>query len=179
MNRITFTIIALIILLVLVVVSLMLFSRNEGTEDDVLGTQIQPEWYGLQDDNEYFFTYGQSVRASAELAEKSAYTNAMAEAASLVNSQVRIIVSEIKDEAAIDDEELIERVVITTSEATLSGVSISQRRTVSLPDGRHQSFVKVQIPKTEVANSVVNNIKEDETLYRRLMESETFRNLTQ
>ena len=73
------------ILALLVIGLLVLSACSSGSKGPKGPAEVfQPDWYGLQGDPEYVYTYGQAIRVSQNAAETAAYANAMQEAAQFV-----------------------------------------------------------------------------------------------
>lgn len=144
------------------------------------GAVFQPEWYGLQGDSDFVFTYGQAVKVSQNAAEQAAYADAMQEAAYFVDAHVQSMIKNYVEEAGINDPQVL---ALTSSVARIiansrfTGTQISRRRTFSTDDGKHHTFIRVSIPVSEVKRTLHNQIRNEEALYNRFKASQAFQEL--
>lgn len=141
---------------------------------------FQPEWYGLQGDTEYVFTYGQSVNVSQNASERAAYANAMQEAAQYVESHVQSMIKNYVEEAGVTDPQVLaltSSVARVVANANFSGTQIARRETFVVEDGRYQTFVRVSIPQSEVNRTLRNQIRNEEALYNQFKASQAFEEL--
>ncbi len=141
---------------------------------------FQPDWYGLQGDPEYVFTYGQSEKVSQNAAESAAYANAMQEAAQYVEAHVQSMIKNYVEESGVEDPQVLSltsSVARVVANAKFTGTQITQRRTYTMENNRYKSFVRVSIPKNEVNRNLRNQIKNEEALYNQFKASQAFNEL--
>jgi hypothetical protein len=138
---------------------------------------FQPDWYGMQGDSEYVFTYGQSVNVSQNASEKAAYANAMQEAAQYVETHVQSMIKNYIEEAGVEDPQVLaltSSVARVVANANFSGTQIARRETFVLDNGRYQTFIRVSIPQNEVNRTLRNQIRNEEALYNQFKASQAF-----
>lgn len=141
---------------------------------------FQPDWYGIQGDPEYVFTYGQATRVSQNAAETAAYANAMQEAAQYVEAHVQGMVKNFMEESGFENPQVLQmtsQVTRVVANAQFSGTTVSQRRTFVVENGRYQTFVRVSIPKNEINRNLTQQIRNEEALYNQFRASQAFQEL--
>jgi len=141
---------------------------------------FQPDWFGLQGDPDYVFTYGQSEKVSQSAAESAAYANAMQEAAQYVEAHVQSMVKNYIEEAGVEDPQVLaltSSVSRVVANAKFTGTQITQRQTYTMENNRYKAFVRVSIPKNEVNRNLRNQIKNEEALYNQFKASQAFNEL--
>ncbi len=150
-------------------------SRSSGPRE-----VFQPDWYNLQGNPEYVYTYGQAVRVNQNAAETAAYANAMQEAAQYVEAHVQGMVKNFMEESGYDDPQVLQmtsQVTRVVADAQFSGTTVSERRSFVLDNGRYQTFVRVSIPKEAINRNLADQIRNEEALYNQFRASQSFQEL--
>ena len=168
-------------LLVLAVITLLILtacSSKKSVKQPVLS--FTPEWYGLQGDDEFVYTYGQAEKVSQNASEQAAYANAMQEAAQYVEAHVQSLLKNYTEEAGVEDPQVLaltSSVARVIANAKFSGTQISKRESYVKDGGRYQTFVRVSIPKDEVNRNLRNQIRNEEALYNQFKATQAFQEL--
>ena len=170
-----------VLIIVVVISSLFLVACGGGNRARAPQEVFQPRWYGVvSDDETYLFTYGTAVRVSQQAAEASAYSDAMVEAANIIEATVMAMISNFVSEAGYETPEVLqltEVVARTVANQRFSGAHISERQTFVLDGGRFQHFVRVSVPRSEINRDMMNRIRNEEALYNRFRASQAFEEL--
>jgi hypothetical protein len=160
---------------------LFLSACSSGKQSPSRPQQVfQPNWYGLQGNPEYVFTYGQSIKVNQNAAEQAAYANAMQEAAQYVETHVQSMIKNYIEEAGVEDPQVLaltSSVARIIANAKFTGTQISHRETFALENNRYQSFIRVSIPASEVNRNLRNQIRNEEALYNQFKASQAFQEL--
>lgn len=169
-------------LLVLTIVCLIIFTAcSSGKSSKAKVTPVYtPEWYGLQGDPEFVYTYGQSEKVSHNASEQAAYANAMQEAAQYVEAHVQSMIKNYTEEAGVEDPQVLaltSSVTRVIANAKFSGTQISRRESVVNDNGRYQTYIRVSIPKDEINRTLRNQIRNEEALYNQFKASQAFQEL--
>lgn len=168
-------------ILVLLVAGLLVLSACSGGSGPSAPREVfQPNWYGIQENPEYVFTYGQATRVSQNAAETAAYANAMQEAAQYVEAHVQGMVQNFMEESGFDNPQVLQmtsQVTRVVADAQFSGTSVSERSSYVLDNGRYQAFVRVSIPKEEINRNLTDQIRNEEALYNQFRASQSFQEL--
>ena len=170
------------VLIVLAVVFLFLLGACSSGKKAGSGMRevFQPDWYGLQGDPQYIFTYGNAEKVSQNAAEQAAYANAMQEAAQYVEAHVQSMIKNYIEEAGVEDPQVLaltSSVTRVIANARFSGTQISRRQSYATDQGRYHSFIRVSIPKDEVNRNMRNQIRNEEALYNQFRASQAFQEL--
>jgi len=140
---------------------------------------FQPDWYGIQDNVDYVFSYGKAEKRSEDMAFEAAKANAYLEAAQYVKSHVKGMIKNYMEEAGVDNPQitaLTSKVVKVVSDAKFSNTMISQRKSYVAENG-YLSFVRLSLPKAEINKNMLNQIKNEEALYNQFKSSQAFKEL--
>ncbi|MBW6515664.1 MAG: LPP20 family lipoprotein [Candidatus Cloacimonetes bacterium] len=169
-------------LIVLAVIGLLILTAcSSGKSSKAKLTQaFHPDWYDLQDNPEYVYTYGQAEKVSQNASEQAAYANAMQEAANYVEAHVQSLIKNYTEEAGVKDPQVLaltSSVARVISNAKFSGTQISKRESYIKEDGRYQTFIRVSIPKDEINRNLRNQIRNEEALYNQFKASQAFQEL--
>jgi len=140
-----------------------------------------PSWWGIQDNPEFFFAYGQGEGVQERGAYASAQSNALAEAARTMEVQVDNMMKDFYQEAGVENPEvlsLVETVTRAVASQTVRGAHITMRESFDLPTGRVRAFVRYSIPKASLnQKNVVEHIRNEEALYNEFKATQAFQNL--
>ncbi len=169
-------------MVILMVVGIFLLSAcSSGTKAPAVPRQVfQPDWYDLQGDSEYVFTYGQSEKVSQNASETAAYADAMQEAAQYVEAHVQSMIKNYVEEAGVEDPQVLaltSSVARVVANARFTGTQISKRETFVMENGRYKTFVRVSIPQNEIRNTLRSQIRNEEALYNQFKASQAFQEL--
>lgn len=140
---------------------------------------FEPDWWRLQDNSEYVYTFGQSEKVSRNASETAAYADAMQEAAQYVESHVQSMIRNYIEEAGVENPQVLaltSSVTRVVSNAKFSGTMISKSETYTT-DNRYQTFVRVSIPVSEINRTLHNQIKNEEALYNQFKASQAFQDM--
>ncbi len=157
-------------------------SSNKGPKHEQVDHVIMyyPEWWDLQDNPEFVYTYGEGVKMTSSTAKDAAYANAMLQAANYVETKVKGMIKNFEEEAGVNDPQVLaltSKVVKVVASATFKGASIDKSETIKQKDNKIKVFVKVRIPLSEVNKQTVNAIKNEEALYNEFKASQRFEEL--
>lgn len=179
MRRLIVIAVILTVLLVTVVISLVLFSREEAIQE-AEKQELKPEWYNKQDNPDYLFVYGVASRSNKEMSQQAAFAGASAEAAFYVGSFVEKVLSEIAGESAANNDTLrdeLNKISETAANAEFSGMTIDKRRTYMFDDGNYQTFVRLKIPKHEINRAVIKQVSKNKPLLNKVESSSGYQEL--
>ncbi len=179
MKRIILIAAILFILLVTVIFSLVRFSQKEAEKDEI-EQSIEPEWYYLQDSQKYLYIYGKATKNNIEASQQAAFLNATSESPTTIAAETRKVFTEIVNQAQIHDQTSItgiDKIITKTSGSEFSGLTIAKRRTYIYDDGKHQTFVRLKVPRHEVLESLLELLAKDEPLSRSLEACSSFQTL--
>lgn len=170
-------------ILVLVLLSIFLLACGGGEKSAApKGPRevFQPDWYGIQGDPSFVYSYGTATKVSQNSSYDAAYANAVLEAAQYVEQHVKGMLKNFEEEVGGTNptvNSLVSKAVKTVSSAKFSGTVVTQRKTYTLENGRFQSFVRLAIPKGEINKNTVNAIKKEEEMYNRFRSAQAFKEL--
>ena len=157
-------------------------SSNKGPKTEQADHVIMyyPEWWDLQDNPEFVYTYGESVKMTSSLAKDAAYSKAMAQAANYVEANVKSMIKNFEEESGVNNPQLLaltSSVVKVVSNANFKGASIDKSETIKQKDNKIKVFIRVRIPQSEINQQTVNAIKNEEALYNEFKASQRFEEL--
>jgi hypothetical protein len=169
------------LIVALVVVMLVLTACSGGKASKYkMKAVFQPDWFSIQNNSEYVYTYGQAEKVSQNASEQAAYANAMQEAAQYVEAHVQSMIKNYTEEAGVEDPQVLaltSSVARVVANAKFNGTQIAKRETFVTENGRYKTFIRVSIPKNEVNRNLRNQIKNEEALYNQFKASQAFQEL--
>ena len=143
----------------------------------------EPKWYGLTDNN-YYTGYAVAESRDRQLASSKAKSSAMNEVAQQIEVRSQSLMKQFKDETGIaEDAELLAtstEVIKQTTSSVLHGLEIAERENrKKTVNGKsvYITYIKVTVPKAEIANSLLKKIKAKEKLYTKFQASKGFKEL--
>lgn len=174
MKRIIFT--------VIVVVAMLFLSACGGGGKTERPSQLQqvyfPDWWQIQDSEEYLHTFGMAERASQNTSFDAAKANAMLEAAQYVEAYVKGMVKNYEEEAGVDNPQITQltsKVVKVVADAKFTKTNVTkQEALMDRESGKYKTFIRVSIPKDSINKNLVNQIKNEEALYNAFKASQAF-----
>ena len=157
-------------------------SSNKGPKQEKPDHVIMyyPEWWDMQDNPEYVYTYGEGVKMTSSTAKDAAYANAMLQAANYVEAKVKGMIKNFEEESGVDNPQLLaltSKVTKVISNATFKGTSIDKSETIKQKDNKIKVFIRVRIPQSEINKQTVGAIKNEEALYNEFKASQRFEEL--
>ena len=173
-------------LVVLILISIAILSvacsSNKGPKHEQADHVIMyyPEWWDLQDNPEFVYTYGEGVKMTSSTAKDAAYANAMFQAANYVEAKVKGMIKNFEEESGVNDPQVLaltSKVTKVVSDATFKGTSIDKSETIKQKDNKIKVFVRVKIPQSEINQKTINAIKNEEALYNEFKASQRFEEL--
>lgn len=164
---------------------LMLISACGGGGKVDKPSQLQevyfPDWWQIQDADEYVHTFGMAERLSQNTSYDAAKANAMLEAANYVESYVKGMVKNYEEEAGVDNPQITQltsKVVKVVADAKFTETRVTKQKAFTDKDtGKYKTFVRVSIPKDSINQNLVNQIKNEEALYNAFKASQAFKEL--
>ena len=143
----------------------------------------EPKWYG-DTDNNYYTGYAVAESKDRQLAGSKAKSSAINEIAQQMEVRNQGLMKQFKDETGIgEDAELLAtatEVIKQTTSAVLNGLQIAERETrQKTVNGKrvYISYMKVTVPKAEIANALIKKLKAKEKLYTKFQASKGFKEL--
>lgn len=139
-----------------------------------------PEWWDMQDNPEFVYTYGEGVKSTSSIAKDAAYATAMLAAANYVEANVKGMIKNFNEESGVNNPQVLaltSSVVKVVSRAFFKGTRIDKSETIKQKDGKIKVFVRVQIPQSEINKHTLNAIKNEEALYNEFKASQRFEEL--
>lgn len=143
----------------------------------------EPKWYGMTDKN-YYTGYAVAESKDRQLASSKAKSSAMNEIAQQMEVRNQGLMKQFKDETGIgEDAELLAtatEVIKQTTSSVLSGLEIAERemRQKQVNGKRvYISYIKVTVPKAEIANALLKKLKAKKDLYTKFQASKGFKEL--
>ncbi len=159
---------------------IILTACSSGKKEKAPTPVFEPDWFGLQGDPDFVYTYGQAEKVSQNASEQAAYANAMQEAAQYVEAHVQSMIKNYTEEAGVEDPQVLaltSSVTRVVSNAKFSGTQISRRQSYVTDENRYKTFIRVSIPKDEIDRSLRNQIRNEEALYNQFKASQAFQEL--
>ncbi len=169
-------------LLLILVCVLLIFagcSGNKSKLPEKADISASVQWWGSQSDDGYVYLYGEAVDKSESISKENAKANALS-ATQYIEAYITSILSNIEMEASIKDTKILEssqKVIKLVSNILFSQAVSGKSETimVSTVDGEsYKTFMQVKIPKMIIDKNLVYQIRNDENLYNRFIESGTF-----
>ncbi len=142
-----------------------------------------PKWWNTQDDANNVCSYGMATKASQTSSMDAAKTNALAESARFVETEVKAMLKNYEEEAGVKDPQVLaltQNVVKVVSNATFSGVLAGEmitRKTVEKGETRFTTYAQMKVPKVEISRNLIENIRNEEALYNQFKASQAFKEL--
>lgn len=137
-----------------------------------------PDWWQIQDSNEYVHTFGMAERASQNLSYEAARANALQSAAQYVEAHVQGMVKNYEEEAGVDNPQITQltsMVVRVVADATFTGTNVTKQEALMDRDTRkYTTYVRVSIPQDTINKNLLNQIKNEEALYNAFKASQAF-----
>ncbi len=170
--------------LIIIAVALLILaacSINSNSKDRV--KMDFPKWWDTQGDQDYFFSYGLSTKASQTLSIEAARANALSETSRYVKSEVSSMVRTYEQEAGVEDPQLLsfaENVIEVVSNTNFSGIitgATEVYRDKIDEDVRYTTYIQMKLPKKEISLKLIENIRNEEALYNEFKASQSFREL--
>jgi hypothetical protein len=123
------------------------------------------------------FAVGVGSSSSMEIAERKANLDASVKFAEQIEPAIVTYTSRI-DSVVKGKKILIEKVNIvrTTISATLSNTKISKKHGVE-EDGKYTIYVLMEMPRRDIARSVVEEIRKDKELYNAVAKTEAYKQI--
>lgn len=172
------------VLLLMTVIAAMFLLYGCGKEKaaEPQGPQkvFEPEWYGIQDNPDYVYTFGKAEKKSENSSMTAATANAYQEAAIYVEAHVKTMMKNFEEEAGVENPEvtaLTSNVTKVVANQKFSNTMLTKRDQRILPNGNYKAFVRISIPKAEVNKNMLNQIKREEALYNQFKASQAFQEL--
>ncbi len=166
---------------IIMIVSLLAACGGGGPKEAKSVQKVYfPEWWRVQDSPEHVNTFGTAIKVSQTMSYDAAYSNAMNEAAQYVEAKVKGMVKNFEQESGVENPELLalsSKVVKVVSEAKFSNALVTKQETISLENGRFQTYVRVAIPQKTINKNLVDNIRNEEALYNEFKASQAFKEL--
>lgn len=143
----------------------------------------EPKWYG-ENDNNFYTGYAIADSRDRQMASSKAKSSAINEIAQQIEVKNTGMMKQFKDETGLaEDAEILAtatEVIKQTTSAVLSGLQIAERETrQKTVNGKrvYISYIKVTVPKAEIANALLNKLKAKENLYTKFQASKGFKEL--
>ncbi len=139
-----------------------------------------PDWWQVQDSDEYVHTFGMATKASQNISYDAAYANAMLQAAQYVEAYVKGMVKNFEQEAGVKNPQVLaltSKVVKVIADTKFTNAQVTKQETIITDDNRYKTFVRVSIPKDAINKKLANQIKNEEALYNEFKASQAFQEL--
>ncbi|HPF08683.1 MAG: hypothetical protein PHU99_02575 [Candidatus Cloacimonetes bacterium] len=143
----------------------------------------RPTWWSSQNEADYVCTYGQGTNLSETSSMNTAKANALQEAAQYVEVEVQSMIKSFEEEAGVYNPQLLalsSSVVKAVSSARFSGTVTGKVETRKVNENggeRYKTWMQIKIPKSEIMNNLMTNIKNEEALYNQFKASQAFQEL--
>ena len=169
-------------LIVILMVTMLILAGCGGKSGTPKGVEKEyfPEWWGIQDSPDYVFTYGTDEKVSRDASYDAAKANAMLEAAQYVDTYVKGMVKNYREEAGVENPLVLEqvtKVVKNVSKARFTNTLVNKQETIPVKTEKgkkYRTFVRVTIPKDSINKNMLNKIKNEEALYNQFKASQAF-----
>jgi len=173
-----------IVVLMLIAIAILSIacSSNKGQTVEKSGYEVMyyPEWWDLQDNPEFLYTYGEGVKLTSSIAKDAAYANAMLQAANYVEVKVKGMIKNFEEESGVTNPQVLaltSKVVKVVSNAKFKGTTIDKSETIQQKDKRYKVFLRLKIPRSEIIKKTVDAIRNEEALYNQFKASQEFEEL--
>lgn len=173
-----------IILVVSLAFSMVACGSNKTKTPKADGDLVyRPSWWSSQNEADYVNTYGQGTNLSETSSMNTAKANALQEAAQYVEIEVQSMIKSYEEEAGVYNPQLLalsSSVVKAVSNARFSGALTGKVETRKVEENggpRFKTWMQIKIPKSEIKNNLMINIKNEEALYNQFKASQAFQEL--
>jgi len=124
-----------------------------------------------------YYAVGEGSSVSADISERKARLDANVNLAKQVEPVVETTISRI-DSTIKGNELLVERVTVIRKKvmATLQNVTETEKVTLD-SNGKYTTYVLLSMPKESIANSLLNQIKQDDDLQKAIAQTSVYREL--
>jgi len=164
---------------------LALFGCSNNKSAVTKGNVSYPEWWNTQPEKDYICTYGMATKTMQTMSVDAARSNAMAEAARYVRTEVNAMLKNYEEEVGVNNPQVLaltQNVVENISHAEFGGVITGSIQTYKETTGKgkttlYTTYIQLKIPKDEVNRKLVENIKNEEALYNQFKASQAFQEL--
>ncbi|HNX01446.1 MAG TPA: hypothetical protein PLE74_03945 [Candidatus Cloacimonadota bacterium] len=167
-----------ILLLVLSSFILMLGCAGKAISNIKDASKIySPDWWRTQTNAAYIYTYGMATDDSISSSRSAAYKDAISQAVQNVEPVVQAMVNRYIQESGIQDPSvlsLVGKIIKTTANRNYSNALITKQETIITDDNRYKTMLQVGIPENAVEKELLNNIMNEETLYKQFKKSKAF-----
>ena len=156
-------------ILILILLVAYLFTGCSGNKEKLNNKDNLPEWYGIQDDPNYVYSFGMDTKRGKELATDGAKTNAYYDAALYVNTKVETYIRNFLSEKGHDEEEIykfIDKVVNLTETSKFFDIETTKQE-VHLVDTEnsqiYKAYVRISIHtrKAAIEYFILDQIEEE------------------
>ncbi len=174
--------IIVVCLLISIAILSVACSSNKGPKHEKADHEViyYPEWWDLQDNPEFVYTYGEGIKSTSSLAKDAAYSNAVFQAANFVETKVKGMIKNFEEESGVDNPQVLaltSKVIKVVSDAKFQGLSVDKSETIRLKDNKIKCFVRVKIPISEINKQTLGAIKNEEAMYNEFKASQRFQEL--
>jgi hypothetical protein len=123
------------------------------------------------------FAVGMGSSSNAEVAERKASLDASVKLAELIEPAIETHTSRI-DSVLRGKKKLVEKVDIIrkTVSATLSDTRITEKHRIE-EDGKYTVYILMEMPKRDIARSIVSEINKDKELYKAISKTSEYRQI--
>ncbi|MCB5224824.1 MAG: hypothetical protein WCY21_08030 [Candidatus Cloacimonadaceae bacterium] len=142
-----------------------------------------PKWWDTQNDTENLCAYGMATKVSQTMSIEAARANAIAEASRYVEAHVRSMIKNYEEEAGVRNPEVLaltQNVVKVISSSDFSGTttgSMEVYKEKKAGDTHFTTYIQMKIPKKEISQNLIENIRNEEALYNQFKASQAFNEL--
>lgn len=168
------------IILLVGLMAMFLFGCGNSNGPKGVKKLYQPDWWQVQDSDEYVQTFGMATKASRNISYDAAYSDAMLQAAQYVEAYVKGMVKNFEQEAGVTNPQVLamtSKVVKVISDAKFNNSMVTKQEVILTDDNRFQTFVRVSIPKDSINKKLSNQIKNEEALYNEFKATQAFKEL--
>jgi len=168
------------IILLMGLMAMFLFGCGGSKGYNGVKKLYQPDWWQVQDSDEYVQTFGMATKASRNISYDAAYSNAMLQAAQYVQAYVKGMVKNFEQEAGVTNPQVLaltSKVVKVIADAKFNNSMVTKQETILTQDNRYQTFVRVSILKDAINKKLANQIKNEEALYNEFKATQAFKEL--
>jgi len=137
-----------------------------------------PDWWGKQDNAEYFYSFGTGVNNSQIESQNIARENE--NKADLVQNYTDSLMKLYLTEAIVSDPILLkmsDQIVKIVSNHEFSSSFLTRQETMIIPENKYRSYIRLNIPKSEIREVLLMKVKSASKLYNELIYSASFQEL--
>ena len=134
-----------------------------------------PDWWEKQDNVEYLYSFGTAVSNSQIASQNNARENENKKQVSLkyADSLMKLYLEEavVTDPVSLN---MSDQVINIVSKIEFPNSFMTRQETMIIPNEKYRSYIRLNIPKKEIRETLLKKIKSASILYNELIYSESF-----